>query len=125
MKKKNLLITALVGSVALGIYYMGKNTILKQLQQKGLITVNENGKFVLTPKGNKNIMEVIDENGNVSYMKTTATGNAFDYNNPEFHSADNYWKQADITIDNGEVKPSILKSAITGIKSIFSFGGTI
>ena len=123
MKTKNILLLSLVGSIGIGIYYMGKNTILKKLQQAGYISLNNNGKFVLTDKGSKNIIEVVDENGNVSYIENKATGSAFDYNNPEYHSPDNYWQQADVIIDNGEVKPSVIKSAIAGIKSIFGIRG--
>lgn len=79
MKKKNLILLALIGSVGAGVYYMGKNTVLKKLQQAGYITIDKNGKYVLTSKGN-----------NATVQKAEPV-KMFDYNNPQAHSSSGYW----------------------------------
>lgn len=78
MKTKNILLLSLVGSISIGVYYMGKNTVLKKLQQAGYITLNDNGKFILTYKGS-----------NSSVAKEQPK--MFDYNNPATHSSSNFW----------------------------------
>ena len=130
MKKKNLLIVALIGSVGAGVYYMGKNTILKKLQQCGYLTVDENGKYVLTSKGN-----------NATVQKAEPV-KMFDYNNPQAHSSSGYWLQNTVGTfylpnlqdgketgeytelklgTDGSVEPTFKENIITGIKSVIPF----
>lgn len=82
MKTKNILLLSLVGSISIGVYYMGKNTVLKKLQQAGYITLNDNGKFVLTDKGSSS---------SVAKVEVVEQPKMFDYNNPATHSSSNFW----------------------------------
>lgn len=130
MKKKNLILLALIGSVGAGVYYMGKNTILKKLQQNGYLTVDEYGKYVLTDKGN-----------NQSVQKAEPV-KMFDYNNPQTHAGSSYWLQNTVGIFylpnlqdgketgeytelklglDGSIEPTFKENIITGIKSIIPF----
>lgn len=125
MKKKDLLYSALGLSIGLGIMYMGKAKVLKNLQQNNQIRYDDKGKLVLTSKGEDNTV-VKDESVSM-----------FDYNNPSLHSSSNYWtsnttgtfflpvldngketgEYVELVLgDDGSVKPTIWQSAKSGLK---------
>lgn len=86
MKKKNLILLALIGSVGAGVYYMGKNKVLNGLKQNGFVqeVLTDTGKVVnvLTDKGNNQV---------VQKAKVVEQPKMFDYNNPQSHSSSGYW----------------------------------
>lgn len=133
MKKKNLILLALIGSVGAGVYYMGKNTVLKKLQQSGDITLNDKGKFVFTDKGS---------NSSVAKVEVVEQPKMFDYNNPATHSSSNFWTKntvgtfylpnlqngketgqyTEIILGNdGTVEPTKWESIKEGLKSVIPF----
>lgn len=81
LNKKTFLITALLSSIGVGVYYMGKAKIMKMLVSKGLVTVGEDGKYYLTENDTKNIIKT---SSNKSIDK-------FDYNNPAYHASADYY----------------------------------
>ena len=88
MKKKNLILLALIGSVGAGVYYMGKNKVLNGLKQNGLVqeVLTDTGKVVnvLTDKGNNQV---------VQKAEVVEQPKMFDYNNPATHSTSSFWLQ--------------------------------
>lgn len=88
MKKKNILLLALIGSVGAGIYYMGRKKVLNGLKQNGLVqeVISNTGKVinVLTDKGNTQA---------VQKAEVVEQSEMFDYNNPASHSGKSYWLQ--------------------------------
>lgn len=84
MKKKNLMYSALGLSIGLGIMYMGKAKITKNLIQNGNAQYNEQGQLVITEQGSKNSVKK-DSTQNTSTK-------LFEYNNPNYHAPTSYWK---------------------------------
>lgn len=95
MKKKDLLVSALGLSIGLGIMYMGKAKIIKNLIKNDNAQYDEQGKLVVTSKGSSKSVSkttVEKENGTKYQIDNTANGKAFDYNNPKYHAQAGYWK---------------------------------
>ena len=88
MKKKNLILLALIGSVGAGVYYMGRKKVLNGLKQNGLVqeVISNTGKVinVLTDKGNTQA---------VQKAEVVEQPKMFDYNNPASHSSSGFWLQ--------------------------------
>lgn len=89
LNKKTFLISVLIGSVGIGVYYMGKKKVLNGLKKNGLVqeVISNTGRVinVLTDKGNSQVMqkaEVVSEQPKM-----------FDYNNPASHSSAGFWLQ--------------------------------
>lgn len=114
LNKKTFLISALIGSVGIGVYYMGKKKIIQNLLSQGVISIGSDGKFYLNCSGENKLIEVEKENGSKYYIENKSDGNAFDYNNPNFHSPADY---VNVNEQSGEVKPSVWQS----IKAVFGF----
>ena len=137
MKKKNILLLALIGSVGAGIYYMGKAKILKGLKE------NNQVQEVLTDTGK--VINVLTDKGNVQAVQKAEVvkqSEMFDYNNPASHSGKSYWLQNTIGTfylpnlkngketgeytelilgNDGSVEPTFKENIITGVKSVIPF----
>ena len=133
--KINLLYAGLAGSLAIGLYYMGRKEIFDELEQKGLVKQSD-GKYILTSKGeqskqiesssiidtsqrmdNTKVIPVYDEEGNLSYIESTADGNAFDYNNEKYRINLNNTQLKENK--DGEITPTAISGISKGIKSVF------
>lgn len=137
MKKKNLILLALIGSVGAGVYYMGKNKVLNGLKQNGFVqeVLTDTGKVVnvLTDKGNNQV---------VQKAEVVEQPKMFDYNNPATHSTSSFWisntvgtfylpnlkdgketgEYTELILGNdGTVEPTKWESIKEGLKSVVPF----
>lgn len=91
-KENTLLWIALIGSVATGVYYMGRNQTVNKLIEQGLLTYDTNGKLILTNKGKSKsiidqsqkmdyskVTQIVDEEGNISYVEGVPSQDKFNY----------------------------------------------
>ena len=132
----NLLYAGLAGSLAIGIYYMGRKQIYNDLVEKGYATIDDKSNYVLTKKGEEQkvvtsgsiidtskkmdytkVIPVYDEEGNLSYVESTADGNAFNYNDTKYHI--NLNNTALKLNKDGEIEPTAISGIIEGVKSVF------
>lgn len=92
-KENTLLWIALIGSVATGVYYMGRNQTVNKLIEQGLLTYDTDGKLILTNKGKSKsiidqsqkmdyskVTQIVDEEGNISYVEGVPSQDKFNYN---------------------------------------------
>lgn len=91
-KENTLLWVALIGSVATGVYYMGRNQTVNKLVEQGLLTYDTDGKLILTNKGKSKsiidqsqkmdyskVTQIVDEEGNISYVEGVPSQDKFNY----------------------------------------------
>ena len=86
MKKKDLLVSALGISIGLGVMYMGKAKIVKNLIKNDNAQYDEHGKLVVTDKGSSKSVSKTET------KQITNSTDKFDYNNPKYHAESGYWK---------------------------------
>lgn len=113
MKTKNILLLSLVGSIGIGVYYMGKAKIMKGLFADGLIKEEKNNDGTINTKITVKAKSLIDTS---------------------LKAPDNYWLTEGVEgsdnvfyddngnkimyDDNGNIKIGLIDSVKTGLKSL-------